>query len=633
MRALRAFLGALTAAALTAPPPPARAADPGSALAHYLAARRCQEVEDWRCAAGELDRAVAADPGSAELRVALAEALAAVGERERAAAEARRAVALDAAAGSATRAHVLLAQLARARDRAGAALELRQAIRVEAAAAAEGEVPDPEPWVLLAVLYLEGGDEAAALRTVDDLAAHAPGESAAQREVGRWWVERRQPRRAERHLRRAVQADPDDADAWTLLARVHEAMGRSPEVKDDLDAVLRVRPDDPEALLGRGRAALLDGELERARDLLERYPRAARDRAGAGAEVAAAWLAAGRPEDALQAVRALLAEEGPDARLLLAEGRALQRLRRWAEAARALEKVRAQDGAPWVPARAALADVLAREGRHADAARALAAPLRAFPGDVRLHVARAAALERAGRSGEAAAELARAADERAALDEHDAADALRAARAAVLCRAGRAEEALAWLSPAVAARPRASALRLALADAAETADVPQRAEAELRVLLALEPERADALARLARLRLRGPAEPPEALAEAERLARRALDLDPRAPEALEAVGRALSARGDHAGAEAALTRAAAVAGGAARFEEALGDALLAGGRAREAAAAFRRALARAQDEIPAVAARMRVALAVKLRSAEARTPAAGPALDPGQRRR
>jgi len=633
---MRALWALATAALVVLAPQPAPAADAAAAAAHYLAARRCQDAEDWRCAAAELERAVAADPASAELRVTFAEALAAVGERNRAAAEARRAVALDPAAATATQAHVLLAQLARELDPAAAARELRQAIRIETAAAAGGEAPDPEPWTLLAVLQLEGGDEAAAQRTLDELAARAPGESAALREVGRWWVERRQPRRAERHLRRAVQADPDDADAWTLLARVHERLGRTPEVKDALDAVLRIRPDDPGALLGRGRAALLDGDLERARDLLDRYPEAAPDRAGAGAEVAAAWLAAGRPDDALQVARALLADAGPDARLLLAEGQALQRLRRWAEAARVLERIRAQDGAAWVPARAALADVLAREGRHADAARALAAPLRAFPGDVRLLVARAAALERAGRSAEAAAGLERAAAERAAVDGDgdDAADALRAARAGVLCRAGRAQEALASLAPLVAARPRASALRLALADAAEAAGAPQRAEAELRVLLALEPDRADALARLARLRLGGDAPPAgEALAEAERLARRALELDPRAPEALEAMGRALSARGDHAGAEAALARAAALAGGAARFEEALADALLAGGRARDAAAGFRRALARAEDELPAVAARMRAALAVKLRSAEARAAQAGPALDPGQRRR
>jgi tetratricopeptide (TPR) repeat protein len=629
-------LPALVALALLAPTPEAaRAGDRAIAASHYLAARRCQEVGDWLCAVDELELAVAADAGSAELRVALAESLAMIGERDRAAAEARRAVALDAASQAATRAHVLLAQLAqlaRPGDRSTAALELRQAIHLESQAADDGERPEPEPWALLAVLYLEGGDEAAAQRTLDDLAAHAPGESAAERAVGRWLADRRRPQQAERHLRRAVQADPDDADSWRLLARVHGALGRAPEVKEDLEAVLRLDPDDPEALLGLGRTALLEDDLERARALLAQYPRAAPDRAAAGAEVAAEWLASGRPDDALGTARDLLADVGPDPRLRLAEGLALKRLRRWAEAGRVLAQVRAEDGEPWVPARVALAEVLGRQGRHGAVLRALAAPLREAPGDLRLLVARAAALERAGEGAEAAAALARAAEERARLGDAAEADALIAARAAVLCRAGRGGEATAALERAVAARPRSSVLRLALADAADAAGAPARAEAELRVLLALEPDRASALARLAGLRLRG--EPPdEARAEAERLARRALDLEPRAPEALEAMGRALSLRGDHGGAALALERAAAVSGGAARFEEALGDVLLAGGRARDAADAYRRALATAGEEVPHVAERMQSALARKLRDARALAPGGGASLDRARPRR
>lgn len=660
MRALHlillAALVALAAPAAAAPRPhvdpeamrDARGDGPVSsarAIAHYLQARRCSEAGDWRCAAAELDLAATYDDRSPELRTALAEALAMTGQVPRAETEARRAVELSGGSGPvASRAHVLLAQLAAGRDREQAALELRLAIRIEAGAAEAGEAPDPEPWRLLAMLYLEMGDEQAAVRALDDLASRAPGESTAFRETGRWMLERHLAGRAERYLRRAVGAAHDDVQAWRLLARAHQELGRSPEAKEDLQAILEVQPDDPDALFGLGSVALWDGDLVRARELFVRYQRGAVDRSEAGARVASQWLEAGHPEDALECVRFARAEAGSDGRLWLAEGLALQRLRRWGEAAQALRQVEERDGDAYLAARAALAEVLARAGRSGEARRALAGALQGRPGEVRLVTAQASVLERAGRTREAASVLERAATAHELAGEADEAAALSAARAELSCRAGRAAEAVGWLEPAVVGRPRSSPLRLALAAALRAAGSPERAAAELRALLALEPDQPDALARLALLLVElaadrangdGPAAPraevvptlgqagevsrpttwvPE-LDEAESLARRAAELRPRSPEALDALGRVRSLRGDHSGAISALERAVALSGRQARFLDHLGEAYRAAGRPREALAAWRRALTSAADEVPPVAERMRAALQRKLRGA------------------
>jgi len=581
------------------------------AILHYLEARRCEDDGDWACAAAEFDLAATYDDRSPELRVALADALALGGQAARAEAEAHRAVELSGGAGpAAARAHLLLGQLAAMRDQEEAVLDLRQAIHLEAEEAAGGGAIDPGPWRVLAVLYLELGDEQAADRTLDDLSAKAPGESGALRESGRWLLEKRRPGRAESYLRKAVEAARDDVQAWRLLARAHAELGREAEVKEDLEALLEVFPDDPDALFWLGSAALRGEDADGARSLFGRYERSAADRVEAAVRVADQWLEAGRPGDALPGIRDAEDEVGPDPRLELFEGVALERQRRWTEAARALRGVGEAAGDPFVPARAALAEVLARSGRFAEAGRVLALPLEERPGEVRLVTAYAFVLERAGRSRQAAEVLARAAAGHEAAGEPNDAATLWTARAEVECRAGRAREAVATLRPKVSAQPGSAALRLALAASLEAAGSLESAAVELRALLVLEPERPEALARLALLLIRSSQGETD---EADKLANRAAELRPRSPEALDAVGRVRSVRGDHAGAIAALERAAVLSGGAERYLEDLGDAYQAGGHPREAAAAWRRALESAADEVPSVAERTRATVLKKLR--------------------
>jgi tetratricopeptide (TPR) repeat protein len=582
----------------------------GRAIADYLEGRRRSREGDWAGAAEAFRLAITFDEGSPELRISLAQALALTGRIDSAEGEARRTLELAKGGPAAAEAHVLLSQIAAARRQPEvAALELRQAIRIETALAEAGERPDVAPWRMLAITYLELGDEAAAWRALEDLTARLPGESDGFRETGRFLLERHEPGKAERHLRQAVELDRGDVDAWRLLAQAHEALGRGLEARDDLLEVLKAEPDDAPALLALGREALRREDVEAGRAWLGRYLRVAPRRGEATVEVVYLWLEVGRPADALQTARATAIGPGGDPRLHFAEGLALQALRRWPEAAQALQAVGPDAEGFYVPARVALAQSLSRMGRHAEAERALVEPIRDHPSDVRLVTTRAMVLERAGKAGEAAKLLDDAAAERDRTGDVAGAADLSAALAETLGRAGRAPEAVAALERAVAAHPRTPTLLYALGAAYERAGEPEQAAGQLRALLVLDPDHAGALSFLAgALADRG-----VQLDEAERLARRGAELAPRSPRALDALGRVLLAQGDLLGAIAALERADALSGPDPEILDHLGDAYRAAARPAEATAAWRRALAGVADETPSVAVRLRPVLERKLR--------------------
>ncbi|BDG02448.1 tetratricopeptide repeat protein [Anaeromyxobacter oryzae] len=616
------------------------------AIAHYLEARRRLNRGDSAGGVAELRLAVAYDEASAELRVALAEALEETGRAEAAEGEARQALQLDKDEdGVAVRAHLVVARLARARrDGPAAILAYRQAARAEAARLAPGERPDPEPWTGLARAYVEAGDEAAAARAADDLLERAPADPSGLLAIGDALLERGDAGRAERYLRRAAEVAPGEADGWRLLARAHDALRRPADVEEDLLAVLRCAPDDAPALLVLARSALEAGALERARELSHRFLRAA-PAPSAGATAAAfardatalaeRWGEVAGGEDAVDVARAALSAIGPDPRLRVVEGLALRSLRRWPDAAQALAVIGPDDGGSYLVARAALADVLSRAGRTAEAERLLGDALRRNPGDPRLLAARALLLERAGKLGEATTLLADAARERERARDAEAAATLQAALGETLLRAGRAADAANALEPAAAAYPGARPILLALAASHRATGAPERAAAELRALLALDGGDVAALVLLSRVL----ADQGDRLDEAERLARRAADLRPRAAAPLQALAEVQLRRGDAAAAIAALERAEVLSGRDPAVVDRLGDAYRAADRPADAAAAWRRALAGAGEEPPAVALRLRTEIGRKLALPAERHPGAPGAprpaarLDPAAHRR
>ena len=383
----------------------------GAALSRYVSARLADAAGDHAGAVAELRAALVHDPDSPQLRMAYAEALARAGRLERAEAEARRALQLvqDGTA-AATDAHLVLGKVLASSGRSRAAMdELEAATRIEGVLARarheddeEDEAFDPEPWRALARLRMETEDVAGATAACEDLAELDRSEGAsALRELAAKLLDAKRLEAARARLARSVELAPAEPEGWKLLAGVEESEGRFAEARAAWDRALAADPDDPEALLAAGRLALRDGDLAKARAHLGALLSTSPDEVGARVRVAAAWLDAKQPADALTAASVA----GDDPRLLFLRGVALEQLRRWGEAADAFAAVEPASGDLYASARASLAYSLVRAGRPAEAVRAARRGLEEHPADPDLLFALGEAYDRAGQREAALAQM------------------------------------------------------------------------------------------------------------------------------------------------------------------------------------------------------------------------------------
>ena len=173
---------------------------------------------------------------------------------------------------------------------------------------------DPRATNLLAVCRLEQGapDEAAAL--LEELLRDAPDETMAAVNLAR--ALERSPTAtpealaaADQHLRRAIEARPDDCGMWRVLAELALRRGRPAEALAALDRASALDPRALDVRVYAGYAALTAGDavgaLERFRALRADAPELAEARFGE----AAALIAAGEEEDARRALDALAGED------------------------------------------------------------------------------------------------------------------------------------------------------------------------------------------------------------------------------------------------------------------------------------------------------------------------------------
>ncbi|MCO5168034.1 MAG: tetratricopeptide repeat protein [Planctomycetes bacterium] len=185
-------------------------------------------------------------------------------------------------------------------------------------------------------------------------------------------------------LDQARALDPDDADLPVLLALVRQAQGRPDEAERVLRAARARRPDDMQLTVPLARLLLDTGRPMEAAELLE-----------------PALVAIRRVTDPLQRIDALLvAGQAAAGRGALLQAEALFR-----EATRVGPAPVTTVAKGAAEACLALADLYTRTGRLAGAHEALAAARTYTPWDPRIAVARARALELAGQTEEAVAEL------------------------------------------------------------------------------------------------------------------------------------------------------------------------------------------------------------------------------------
>jgi tetratricopeptide (TPR) repeat protein len=423
-----------------------------SAIAEYVRARLAEGAGDRAAALEALRLALVHDPASPQLRIAYADALARAGKLDRAEGEARRAIELAPPGAASADAHLVLGKVLALESRRSAALqELDAAARIEAELAREQRTQDalapidPESWRIAARVRHEMGDEAGAAATCERLAALDPAEAAAAlRELAGKLLESRNADAAERRLRRAVELAPSDPEGWKLLARMEQGRDRVGEARAAWDRALAADPDDVDALLAAGQLALHQGDLATARERLRQLLRTAPDEALAKVRVAAAWLDAKQPAEALEAASG----GSDDARLPYLRGVALQQLRRWTEAAAAFAEVKPASGEIYGTARVSLGYALSRAGRGAEAVRELRRGLETLPGDPALLFALGEAFDRAGQRDAGLAQM------RAVLAvKPDHAEALNFLGYAYAERGERLAEALALVERALAVEP------------------------------------------------------------------------------------------------------------------------------------------------------------------------------------
>jgi len=304
-----------------------------SAYHHYLVAQLLVNQGRAEEAIDELRHALASDGASAYLRLRLGEELLALGRSDEAREEIEAALHLDP---HFPEAHLALARIrVKQGEPASAEASLRQALEVDRT--------NEEAVLALANFYRERGLGARVESLWRELAAAAKGGSAlAEEALGRIAFGRGDTARAEQHLKRAVEIDPTRDGARQQLALVYQSEARYGEALAQLEIEWE-RLRDPRIAEAIVRIDLLAGRLMEARTFVDRLD----DENGAlerRLQVGALRLAARQPEVALGIAEALLASteasvagESPAARLLAAD--ALAQLGRTDEAIAHLRKV------------------------------------------------------------------------------------------------------------------------------------------------------------------------------------------------------------------------------------------------------------------------------------------------------
>ncbi len=155
----------------------------------------------------------------------------------------------------------------------------------------------PEGYWFFVILFLGplGAAVYFVIEVIPDLSVKPPVIRRFERKRRRQWLEK-------------LVVDSPSHEALTGLAEIHAVEGRHSEAIDLFGRALRLDPEDPERLYGRGRSYLETGQVANAIADLERVVQTAPSHSfyGAHLSLAEAYEAADQVDKALQAYEAIL---------------------------------------------------------------------------------------------------------------------------------------------------------------------------------------------------------------------------------------------------------------------------------------------------------------------------------------
>jgi tetratricopeptide (TPR) repeat protein len=538
-----------------------------ASYAHYLRAQLAHHEGDHRQALDELRLALASDDGNPFLLTSLAEEYARLSDLARAERELHRV--LDRDPGYQPAQLLMGRVLVEAQKYTRAKVHLGKAIRLAPRS--------PDAYLVLTQLWLELGRADEASRVVDELARALPGEPVGFKRLGLALAERNDPVRAEQMLKRATEKDMGDLESWVALAQLQESTQRHAEAEASLSHALQLDPENREVLLSLGRLALRQSSATRAKAYFDQLLSLSAD-PELVVKVAFSYLAARQLDEAGAVLDGARTRGMDEPRLSFYAGLVHERLGRHRRAAEAYSEVPAK--APMFhEARLHRAGCLSIAGAHRQALELLRAGLQDKPDYLALYPVYARALERSGAFREAEGFLA------GSLEKNPDPELFQAL-ASLHERQGKLVEAISVLTDALLKRPNDEGLLFSLGAVYERKGESAKALAQMRAVLDINPENANAMNFIGFTL----AEQGLELDEAERLVARALELKPDSGAFLDSLGWVYYRRGDLERAVETLERACVLAPGEPAIFEHLGDAYRRSAKRSEAQAAYRKAL-------------------------------------------
>jgi tetratricopeptide (TPR) repeat protein len=214
----------------------------------------------------------------------------------------------------------------------------------------------------------------------------------------------RQAPEAEKEAHRAIQLNPQSADAYTLLGILLSERGAYADAIASLQNAVRLEPNSFDAHLYLGRALYAQSNLAGARDALRTAAELRPGDVGARFYLATVLEGMGEKDAALAQYRILTSQHPQDVRGFVGLGNLLAKYGQLDEATAALEHARTLDPENF-EAVLDLGRVRFRQGHTEQAIELLSAAVQRAPESVDAHYQLGLALRRAGREDEAAAQF------------------------------------------------------------------------------------------------------------------------------------------------------------------------------------------------------------------------------------